>query len=69
MNRCLRTNNSTEFDADLLMIFSVRLLHVDHYQFGDIIEKCLLSILTRVLLLVGETRLGKGRLPATIYVR
>ena len=41
------------------MIFSVRLLHVDHQFTSDIVEKCLLSIFMRFVLAVGETSLGK----------
>ena len=44
------------------MIFSARLLHVDHEFTGDYIEKCLLSILMQIVLTVGETQLGKKRL-------
>ena len=47
-------------DAGLQMIFSVRLLHVEHSFTGDIIEKCLLPTFMWVVLSVRETQLGKN---------
>ena len=43
-------------DAGLQMIFSVRLLHVEHSFTGDIIEKCLLPTFMWVVLSVRETQ-------------
>ena len=54
-------------DAGFKMILSVKLLHGDHWFRSDIIEKCLLSTFTQVLLSLGETRFGKDGLPAAIY--
>ena len=46
--------------AGLQVIFSIRLLHMDHEFTGGIIEKYLLLISMRVVLTVGETQLRKN---------